>query len=68
MEKTEGWGGRSCVRPTPGHLGQASEHLALRTTRAGRAGAAEAGQLTAPYVRLSATTSFAWFWCGCCAI
>lgn len=28
---------------------------------------AEARPLTAPYVRLSATTSFAWFWCGCCA-
>lgn len=29
--------------------------------------ASESGALTVRYVRLSATTSFAWFWCGCCA-
>lgn len=32
----------------------------------GSAGA-ESRPLTAPYERLSATTSFAWFWCACCA-
>lgn len=32
-----------------------------------RPGASESGALTVRYVRLSATTSFAWFWCGCCA-
>lgn len=67
----------------PGDLGQASEHLTLGSLRPcgsrkggrlspeavaseGSAGA-EARPLTAPYVRLRATTSFAWFWCGCCA-
>lgn len=67
----------------PGDLGQASEHLSPAYPYAGRAnakgwagaagwggqgdGGAEARPLTAPYVRLNATTSFAWFWCGCCA-
>lgn len=30
-------------------------------------GASESRALTVRYVRLSASTSFAWFWCGCCA-
>lgn len=67
----------------PGDLGQASEHLSPAYPYAGRAnakgwagaagwggqggGGAEVRPLTAPYVRLNATTSFAWFWCGCCA-
>lgn len=51
---------------------QRAESEASREAPAGGRGAAaargsESGALTVRYVRLSATTSFAWFWCGCCA-